>query len=124
MNPRIASTPSSELRIQVQPEREPALSLSELKVECHRLVGAHNLVTEFRLEKGEDNGPYLNLVFATPKPLEAWLVIREALYKHAAFGTKLHSASIVLCTGQDGWNDYLLLYHYDPAVPLNSASET
>jgi hypothetical protein len=61
-------------------------------------------------------GAYLNIIFASVDPQRSWPSIREGLFESAEYGPHLKAAAIAMCTGVDGWNDYMLLYHYDPSV--------
>jgi hypothetical protein len=40
-------------------------------------------------------------------------------YRSSEFGGALAESSMAMCEGQRGWEDYLLLHHYDPAVQLD-----
>ena len=35
----------------------------------------------------------------------------------------LAAAAIIVCEGEHGWDDYLLLHHFDPAEPLDTMRE-
>jgi hypothetical protein len=108
-----------QVRVQVQPDRAPSLNLVELKGLCRRVTSEVAEVVGFRFEEGNDKGPHLDLLFGTSHPLVVWPFIREALYESPIFGIGLKASSMTVCTGTDGWNNYLLLYHYDPSVPVH-----
>ncbi len=74
-----------------------------------------------RFEEGEDEGKYLNIVFGSYAPQELWPHIKAALYQSAVHGKVLQASSMALRTGADGWNDYVLLYHFDPNVSVERA---
>ena len=65
---------------------------------------------------------YLNLVFAVESPVDLWSELRMALLESPEFGDALRSASMCISTGADGWNDYRLLYHFDPDVTLDAVA--
>jgi hypothetical protein len=71
-------------------------------------------------ETGEDDGRYVNLILTTPDRTETWNRIRSKLIDSKLPGGELRDAMIVTMTGQEGWDDYLLLHHYDSAEPLDS----
>lgn len=79
-----------------------------------------HLVTRFAIIKGEDKGPYSNLMFEATDVQKLWGLLREVLYRDEKVGMALSQASMAMCEGEDGWNDYLLLYHFDPSVKLDS----
>ena len=114
---------AGQVRLQVHPDRVPSLDVSRLKSECEALAGSTLGILGFRSEEGEDQGKYLNLVFGSHSPLTVWPAVRAALYESPQFGPPLRNASMALCTGADGWNDYLLLYHFDPSVPIDKHTE-
>jgi hypothetical protein len=105
-----------QLLIQVQPELAPSLSLSAFKSRCEAVASDISGITEYQCEEGHENGPFLNLHFAASDPIAVWSHIRQALYENADFGDALKAASMAMCTGEAGWTDYVLLYHYDPNV--------
>jgi hypothetical protein len=47
-------------------------------------------------------------------------VIRELLQADPA----LANIAIVVCQGERGWDDYLLLHHFDSSVPLDQLTAT
>lgn len=109
--------------MQVHLDNVPSLDVDRLKERCDAVAQTTPGVLGFRAEEGEDQGRYLNLVFGTYEPLAAWPVVREALYESHDFGGDLRNASMALCTGDQGWDDYKLLYHFDRSVPLDVADE-
>jgi hypothetical protein len=46
-------------------------------------------------------------------------LLQQRLYRSSEFGGALAESSMAMCEGQRGWEDYLLLHHYDPAVQLD-----
>ena len=120
MNARSAG----QLLLQVHSDTIPSQDLEALKIECEGL--AANLVGSLgvRFEEGEDDGRYLNIVFSSDTPEELWSRISAALYLSAVHGPMLRTQSIALRTGHDGWNDYVLLHHFDPSIHVESAHVT
>jgi hypothetical protein len=114
------SQQSGQVRVQVHPDKVPCLDTARLIAECEAVAKATQGILGFHSEAGEDQGSYLNLVFGSDSPLTVWPAIRGSLYESAHFGSELQSASMALCTGEDGWNDYRLLYHFDPSVPIDA----
>lgn len=115
--------PPAEMRIQVHPDAAPELDLSLLRQQFESICASESCVIRSRVEEGEDNGRYVNLAFKTSDRAELWRVVDAKLYKHPQLGEPLRKSSMTLCTGEDEWEDYLLLYHFNPEVELDSISE-
>lgn len=78
------------------------------------------LVSRFAVVDGEDKEPYSNLIFETTELRILWDLLQKSLYKDEKVGLALTQASMAMCEGNDGWNDYLLLYHFDPSLKLDT----
>ena len=93
-----------KLHIQFQPDLVIGLDLSEftdiLKSES----------VDFSVTKGNDDGEYINYDFSSTNIKESWELLKSIFEKDK----KLVQSSIVCCEGCNGWDDYLLLSHYDP----------
>jgi len=86
-------------------------------------AAADGVVLEFRGEDvGDDAGPYINLSFVGTDHVAAWSRLR-ALYDASQIGRQLALSTIVVCEGEHGWDDYLLLHHFDPAEKLDELRE-
>jgi len=72
------------------------------------------LVTRYSIDEGFDAGHYFNFTFETEHLKELWAVIQSRVLVNDAAATPLAKASIIACEGNNGWNDYLLLFHFDP----------
>lgn len=70
-------------------------------------------------EVGDDDGRYVNLFLTTLNRSETWDRIRSQLIESRLPGGELRDAMIVTITGQNGWDDCLLLHHFDGAEPLD-----
>ncbi|MGJ5175102.1 hypothetical protein ACQR16_10990 [Bradyrhizobium oligotrophicum] len=103
----------TELCLQVYPHRSPELDIPALISECERLSVENRLISRFWHNDGFDQHAYLNLAFETGCPKFLWHLLSERLYGAGALGQLLSASSIVTCQGQSGWDDYLLLHHYD-----------
>jgi hypothetical protein len=114
---------TGQLCVQVHPARAPELNIAAPKEAADSLARSTQGVQGIGFTEGEDDGEYLNIVFASPEPLLPWRQIRAGLFESPAFGSLLKKSSMAMCTGADGWNDYMLLYHYDPEVPVDAASD-
>jgi hypothetical protein len=99
----------SAIHVQIQPERSLAL---DVPTAVARLSALHH---NTRVTEGEDDARYINIDFQPVNVSVLWPEIRAQLNRDSL----LAPATIVACTGQYGWDDYLLLYHFDPAIPLD-----
>jgi hypothetical protein len=110
MNARSAG----QLLLQVHSDTIPSQDLAALKTECEGL--AANLVGSLgvRFEEGDDDGKYLSIVFGSYSPEDLWPQIKAALCLSAVHGPTLQARSMALRMGNDGWNDYVLLHHFEP----------
>jgi hypothetical protein len=97
------------LKVQIQPDRSPALNLAAA---IARLV---NLDPSTRTSEGFDDGRYINIYFEPDDTLVLWHAIRRQLDTDS----RLAQATMVVCQGENGWDDYLLLHHYDRTLILD-----
>ena len=112
------------LSIQVQPELAPDLNVADLKRILETLVATSPLVTQQQFDEGFDKGPYFNFTFGTDDLKGLWALIQLTVFADDALAQSMAKASIVVCEGSDGWNDYLQLFHFDPTVPRDSVDAT
>lgn len=104
------------ISIQVQPERSRDLDLDHLIAVCSDVAAMKDLVDHHQFDRGHDKGPYLNFTFGTQRAASLWRLLRTRLYEDEALGPHMHEASMAMCSSTTGWNEYVLLYHFDPAV--------
>ncbi len=97
------------LYVQLQPAHSPGLDV-EPAVERLRALADPAMV-----ERSEDAGPYVNVGFATADVPALWAAVRAQVAADAA----LAGCAIVCCQGARGWDDYRLLHHFDPSLPLD-----
>ncbi|MFN0058036.1 MAG: hypothetical protein ACKVX7_06230 [Planctomycetota bacterium] len=100
------------LNIQIQPERMKGGDPEELVARLRDATDGVQL--QFVAEnRGDENGLYINLNFCTTNFVAGWRRLRGA-YDDSDVGRQLESSTIATCEGSDGWNDYLLLHHFNP----------
>jgi hypothetical protein len=97
------------IHVQLQPDRSPALD--ELAVVAY----LSSLDASARVTSGEDNGRYVNIDFTPADAAALWRDISNRLQQEP----ELARAAIVACEGPCGWDDYLLLHHYDRTLILD-----
>jgi hypothetical protein len=105
----------------------------QIQLHCERLPGPREPAPETRAqglldelvaraaadvvsrETGLDEGvAYANALLATDDLSAVWSSVAAQL---RSLG--LERAAIVVCEGEQGWDDYLLLHHHDPAEPVD-----
>ena len=97
------------LHIQLQPD----LNLSIDKVEVKTVLSSAGYIPE--IQEGDDNGPYINFNIQTNDLKQTW----QAVYSILSKLPYVSSSAIVACGGDNGWDDYLLLYHYDKSESVD-----
>jgi hypothetical protein len=90
----------------------------------HRLTIHCRVVKEHDFNEGFDKTRYLNFTFGTEALNTLWSLIQSTVFDNAAFAEPLGKSSIVVCEGNDGWNDYLQLFHFNPSLPRDSIDAT
>ena len=80
----------------------------------------HSLVEKSAFSEGKDRENYLNFTYGTNDAQSLWEVIRKKIYGHNTLGKQLFKCSMAMCSSEEGWDDYILLHHFDPTVPLQS----
>lgn len=109
--------------IQIHPQRAADLDLAGLFSLCNDLARKKDLIRRFAIVDGTDGHDHVNLMFETRRPGKLWSVLQSRLYQSGEFGGALKQCSMAMCQGAHGWDDYLLLHHYDPAVPCARLAE-
>ena len=97
------------LSIQLQTDINPEAS----KEEAISILSNAGFSPE--INEGEDNGRYINLNIETDNLKEAWSKIKNSLIKLPRYA----KTSIVVCEGSEGWDNYLLLHHFDQSEKLD-----
>ncbi|MDR2011560.1 MAG: hypothetical protein LBQ20_00645 [Rhodanobacter sp.] len=85
------------------------------------LVSRIDLVRHHSFDNGYDNGVYYNFTFGTERPAELWTVMQESIFQVPAHKAHMAAAAMAMCSSEQGWEDYVQLYHWDPEVPVVSA---
>ena len=106
------------LNIQVYPERAPDLDLDSVLALFSS--AAEMADAELTLNEGEDDGPYVNYDFLTRDLGRLWEVLQNEVFWDDVLGPQLALAAIVTCQGSKGWENYLLLHHYDQSFELDT----
>ena len=111
------------LNIQLQPERASSLDMSRTRQVIESLAKDRTVVGGFEMKEGDDEGPYVNFTFAAKNPAALWANIQRNVLSHPEIGPGVSSSSIIIVEGDEGWDDYLLLHHFDPQYEVDEADE-
>jgi hypothetical protein len=106
------------LNVQVHPERMPSLDLDavlEIFSNAAQMADAELTVSE-----GGDDGPYISYDFLTRDLVRLWEVLQSQVFTDDILGPQLALAAIATCQGSKGWENYLLLHHYDRSLKLDT----
>ena len=95
-----------QLCLQVQMNLAPELKPDSLKEASEHIAKDTNGIRGIEFSEGDDNGKYLNIIFAAENPRTAWKEIKGKIIESDVFGSSLRKCAMVVCTGNDGWNDY------------------
>jgi hypothetical protein len=110
------------LSIQVQPDKSPSINMQRLDAAFEIIASDRYLVEHHSFSNGMDKSPYSNYTFGTKHALRLWESVQTSIYNNTEFGAHMRLASIVTCSSEEGWDDYLLLFHFDPAVELDGTN--
>ena len=106
------------LNVQVQPDLSPDLDLDGVLALFSTAAALAD--AELEVTAGEYGGLYVNYDFRTRDLARLWEVLQSQVYLDSKLGQQLAIASIVTCEGNRGWDDYLLLHHYDRTLALDT----
>lgn len=104
-----------QLYIQLQPDRceieDPTHFVDALvcAAEAQRDTEKATVVSGF------DDGRYTNVMVTSQSVTELWTVLRPLIVDDSV----LALCTMVCSEGDFGWDDYLLLYHFDNSVQLD-----
>ena len=103
------------LSIQVQPHLAKGLDVHAIQAACEELAKTP-LVVRHNFDHGHDKVHYFNFTFGTDDLPALWREIQLRLYSDPQLAQAMAEASMAMCEGSHGWDDYLLLYHFDSSV--------
>lgn len=110
-------TDSRTFLIQVHPARFEVMTERDVLHIADRLK--QHWPERITVTTGNDDGRYIDITFESNKPAETWARLKRSFVCSELPESEFHKASIITVTGDDGWNDYLLLHHYDEAESLD-----
>ncbi|MFA6063385.1 MAG: hypothetical protein WC736_12405 [Gallionella sp.] len=93
--------------------------MAEVIAKFEAIANISALVKHHAFDSGHDNGEYFNFTFGTPNAGDLWMMIQSNLYGRDNVGGHMRKASMAMCSSEEGWDEYLLLYHFDPTVAVD-----
>jgi hypothetical protein len=113
----------TEFRIQIHLHRSPDSGLANLLSQFQHLSAEKGWIRLQSVKRGFDEHTYVNVTFETDYPKLFWQLLYEQFYQESASGQLMRAASIAICEGRRGWDDYLSLYHFDTGLSSEHFSE-
>lgn len=110
------------LSVQIQPNRSPGIDMLQISAAFEEIARLCAVVEKHEFSSGEDQGPYFNFTFGTKDASTLWTLLQDRFYSRGEFGFHMRRASMAMCSSEAGWDDYLLLFHFDPAVKTDADS--
>ncbi|QZA76928.1 hypothetical protein K4H28_11455 [Deefgea tanakiae] len=110
------------LLIQLQPHLVP--TMDEAKARAALAAFAEQaLVIGHRVTEGNENGAFINFEYKTNDLAALWHECKERIYQNSLLAFQLQRATMAIAQGDDGWEDCLLLHHFDPATEVDEFLE-
>ena len=106
------------LNIQVYPDRSPDLDLDGVLALFSN--AAEMADAELALSADGENGQFMNYDFLTRDLARLWEVLQSQVFTDDVLGPQLALAAIATCQGSKGWDNHLLLHHYDRSLKLDT----
>ncbi len=94
--------------VQFQPDRASGAATQILEAFRQTIPTA-------QITDGNDDGHYFNITFDVASASDV-LQFLHPIFHSPTLGRLARSSCIVTCQGKHGWDDYLLLHHFDRAL--------
>jgi hypothetical protein len=102
----------------VQPKRVSGIDAGSISRLMHRLALSPQ-VREFTIQRGPQDS-WVNFLFSSSAAGRAWRMLHLRALRHPRWGARLRRSAIVTCEGSRGWDNYLLLHHFDTQQSLDT----
>jgi hypothetical protein len=106
------------LCVNFQPNRVPELDPAQVLFAL-RALGA-GWAEKLHVEQGDEEGPYAQVTYTVRNLAGFWAHLQAEMTRNATISAAITRGSIVVCEGDHGWDDYLLLHHFNPTEPLDT----
>ena len=67
---------------------------------------------------------HVNLIVDSNEPNATWTRVKWLMLESKLPGGEFRNAMIITATGENGWDDFLLLHHYDENEPVDTLPES
>jgi hypothetical protein len=103
--------------LQLHPDRltSPSAEAAILALFKKHIPGA-------QLLPGNDGGRFINVLFEIDSPAHA-IELFVPFLDHRTLGQQITSSTILTTEGDQSWDDYFLLHHFDPTEELDEIDE-
>ena len=105
------------LSVQILPDLLPNTDVQAIVVKLENLSSQTSVQNSSRGSGAEDN--YINVNFVTADVPALWKTIESTLGFSSSTSSPISNGIIVVCEGDLGWDDYLLLYHFDKSEVID-----
>lgn len=102
------------ISVQFHPARDPRYDLDDLLA----LVRAIGRYPEIDTDEGDDEN--INLNFFTEDIRHFWSDFEKGVLNDSELGDWVKNTTVIVCEGDEGWDNYLLLWHYDESEATDS----
>lgn len=108
----------SAVSVLVRLDLDPAVDLAAVKQRLAGVGKSGGIAASVNVVQGDQDGAYINATFSTASRPAMWAAVREELAGTESKPSLL-GCSIVVCTGEFEWDDYLLLHHFRESEQLD-----
>ena len=116
----LAAIEVKKICIQIKSHRFSNFQLELIQAIGEEIALNKELISHFEIQKGGDNEKYMNLLFETNALKKLWHQIQTKFFQDLTIGMTLGKSSVVVCEGKNGWDDFLLLYHFNKLEKLDN----
>lgn len=107
------------LSICVRGDRISGLNVESLKVRLAAVGEPELLARKVNITADHDDRRCVVATYTTEDVKALWSLVRSELISPSTLDQSLAECAIGVCTGQHGWDDYLLLHHFDATQALD-----
>lgn len=102
------------LSIQLQPDLDSSHSEAEV------IAKVKDLGCFPEVDVIDESERYVNLNFFSEQMPAVWQKLQHGLLNDPQLGPWLRKVAVIVCEGEQSWDDYLLLFHPDPEQDLDA----
>jgi hypothetical protein len=103
--------------LQFQPKLVPGIAVNAISKLMLRLSLSPE-IRGFSIQRGRKHS-WVNFLFNSQAVGRTWKTVQSRALAHHKWGPRLRRSSIVTCEGSRGWDNYLLLHHFNTQQGLD-----